>query len=399
MKNRFSKEPSMFNATAENFLSTKGLKNFWVLVVDVWKNGVFGVNIGHLVVAIGILILFLILRRLLTKFIMSRLERLVDSSSAKTDNSILKALKEPVRFIPVVLGIFFALQYLDFQEPFETFADNCTKSLILLDIFWAFFNLVTPLSLAFEKLERVLTSSLVNWLVKLIKFLVLLVGVSSILELWGIDIGPILAGLGLFSVAVALGAKDLFQNLIAGISILAERRFKLGDWILVDGKVEGTVESIGFRSTLIRRFDKAPVYVPNATLSDNCVTNFSMMTHRRVRWVIGVEYRTTVDQLRMIRDRVIEYIMDSKEFAHPPEVTTFMRVESFNDSSIDFLLYCFTKTTVWTEWLRIREELAFRIKQIVEDEAGAAFAFPSQSVYVETLPGESPDIFIPPTKE
>jgi MscS family membrane protein len=327
------------------------------------------------------------------------LERLVDSSSAKTDNSILKALKEPVRFIPVVLGIFFALQYLDFQEPFETFADNCTKSLILLDIFWAFFNLVTPLSLAFEKLERVLTSSLVNWLVKLIKFLVLLVGVSSILELWGIDIGPILAGLGLFSVAVALGAKDLFQNLIAGISILAERRFKLGDWILVDGKVEGTVESIGFRSTLIRRFDKAPVYVPNATLSDNCVTNFSMMTHRRVRWVIGVEYRTTVDQLRMIRDRVIEYIMDSKEFAHPPEVTTFMRVESFNDSSIDFLLYCFTKTTVWTEWLRIREELAFRIKQIVEDEAGAAFAFPSQSVYVETLPGESPDIFIPPTKE
>lgn len=389
----------MFNATAENFLSTKGLKNFWVLVVDVWKNGVFGVNIGHLVVAIGILILFLILRRLLTKFIMSRLERLVDSSSAKTDNSILKALKEPVRFIPVVLGIFFALQYLDFQEPFETFADNCTKSLILLDIFWAFFNLVTPLSLAFEKLERVLTSSLVNWLVKLIKFLVLLVGVSSILELWGIDIGPILAGLGLFSVAVALGAKDLFQNLIAGISILAERRFKLGDWILVDGKVEGTVESIGFRSTLIRRFDKAPVYVPNATLSDNCVTNFSMMTHRRVRWVIGVEYRTTVDQLRMIRDRVIEYIMDSKEFAHPPEVTTFMRVESFNDSSIDFLLYCFTKTTVWTEWLRIREELAFRIKQIVEDEAGAAFAFPSQSVYVETLPGESPDIFIPPTKE
>jgi len=391
----------MPNATAKNILSAEGLKQFWTLVVDVWKNGVLGVNVGHFVVALGILILFLILRRLLTKFIMNRLERLVDASptAPRADSSILRALKEPVRFIPVVLGIFFALQYLDFQEPLESFADNFTKSLILFDIFWAFFNLVTPVSLAFEKLERVLTSSLISWLVKLIKFLVVLVGAASILKLWGIDIGPILAGLGLFSVAVALGAKDLFQNLIAGISILAERRFRIGDWILVDGKVEGTVETIGFRSTLVRRFDKAPVYVPNATLSDNCVTNFSMMTHRRIRWVIGVEYRTTVEQLRLIRDRVMEYIQDNKEFAHPPEVTTFMRVEAFNDSSIDFLLYCFTKTTVWTEWLRIREELAFRIKQIVEDEAGTAFAFPSQSVYVETLPGENPEAFIPPASD
>ena len=123
-------------------------------------------------------------------------------------------------------------------------------------------------------------------------------GAATILEIWGIKIGPILAGLGLFGVAVALGAQDLFKNLISGFLVIAEKRFNPGDWIRVDGEVEGTVETINFRSTLVRRFDKAPVFVPNSKLSDNSVINFSSMTFRRIYWVIGVEYRTTVDQLR-----------------------------------------------------------------------------------------------------
>ena len=159
--------------------------------------------------------------------------------------------------------------------------------------------------------------------------------------------------------------------------------------------MEGVVESIGFRSTRIRRFDKAPVYVPNTFLSDNAVTNFTAMTHRRIYWMIGLEYRTTVAQLRQVRDEIEAAILNDDAFAKPPEVPTFVRVDKFNDSSIDVMLYCFTKTTVWGEWLEIKEALAYRIKDIVEG-AGTGFAFPSQSVYIEALPGERPEMFTPP---
>ncbi|MFU8765661.1 MAG: mechanosensitive ion channel family protein, partial [Haliea sp.] len=135
----------------------------------------------------------------------------------------------------------------------------------------------------------------------------------------------------------------------------------------------------------------APVYVPNARLADNAVTNFSRMTHRRIRWMLGLEYRTTLEQLKQIRDAIEDYILSSDEFAKPDEVATFVRVDSFNDSSIDILLYCFTHTTVWGDWLEIKERLAYRIKEIVEG-AGAGFAFPSRSLYLENQV-DAPEVY------
>jgi MscS family membrane protein len=263
------------------------------------------------------------------------------------------------------------------------------RSLVAFTIFWGIYRVVGPFSYAFERLNGLLGAAMVGWLVKAIKFIIAFIGAATILEIWGIQVGPLL---------VALGAQDLFKNLIAGVLILVEKRFSMGEWVQVDGVVEGTVESIGFRSTFIRRFDKAPVYVPNAKMSDNAVTNFSRMTHRRIYWKIGVEYRTTVDQLRQIRDGIEAYVLGNEDFAQPPEVSTFVRVDSFNDSSIDLMLYCFTKTTNWGEWLGIKEALAYEIKTIVEG-AGTGFAFPSQSLYVESLPEGTPAAFQPPAAE
>ena len=231
--------------------------------------------------------------------------------------------------------------------------------------------------------------------VKAVKFAVVLVGAATILQIWGIQVGPIIAGAGLFGVAVALGAQDLFKNLISGILILGEKRFRKGDYILVEDTVEGVVESIGFRSTVVRRLDQAPVLVPNAKLSDTAVTNFSGRTHRRISWLIGVEYRTTIEQLRQIRNAIEKYIVDSDDFANPSEISTYVHIDSFNDSSIDIMIYCFTKTTVWGEFLKVKEDLAYRIKEIIES-AGAEFAFPSQSVYVESTLANQPEIFVPP---
>jgi len=371
------------------------LNEFWVIVVDVWDKGVFGIDLGRIVVALLIIVAFLVVRRLLAKFLVGRLMGFAKRTQFRLDDEIVKALEDPLTLIPVVVGVFIAAEYLSLSGRFEVVSDQVVRSLVAYLIFWILVRLVRPLSFLLGKLEEVFSRAIVDWLVRIIRVSLILIGGATILEIWGIKVGPVLAGLGLFGVAVALGAQDLFKNLISGLLIIAERRFAPGDWVCVDGIVEGTVETIGFRSTLIRRFDKAPVYVPNAKLSDNAVTNFSAMTHRRIYWMIGVEYRTTVEQLREIRDGIEQYVLNSDDFAKPPEVATFVRIDKFSDSSIDIMLYCFTKTTVWGEWLAIKEQLAYQIKEIVE-AAGTSFAFPSQSVYVETLLTEEPEMFEPP---
>lgn len=372
------------------------LQRFWMLVVEVWQNGVFGTGLGRVIIAALVFAAFMMMRRVFSHVAIAALKRAVKRSKTDIDDLVLDAVDDPLRFIPVIMGLFFASEYLTLSEDFQLFASNLLRSLIAFDIFWIFYSAVGPLGLAFGRLKDLFGESLVEWLVKLLKIIIVFIGAAAILELWGIKVGPLLAGLGLFGVAVALGAQDLFKNLIAGVLIMAEHRFKNGDWVLVEGVVEGTVESIGFRSTLIRRFDKAPVYVPNAQMSDNAVTNFTEMTHRRIYWHLGVECRTTVDQLREIRNGIEAYILEQDEFASPTDVSTFVRIDGFSDSSIDIMLYCFTKTTKWGEWLEIKERLAYRIKEIVEG-AGTGFAFPSQSLYVESLPADRPEVFVPPT--
>ena len=373
----------------------QNLSAFWSVVVDVWQNGLLGIDIGRFIVAVFIFAAFLLVRRLFTNLIMHRLRSITERTKLSLDDDVLNALERPVRFIPIVIGVFFATEYLPLTGGIEAVAGKLVRSLIVLVIFWAVANIVRPLSFLLKQLEEIFSPSMVDWLVKAIRIAFIFIGAATILEIWGIKIGPIIAGLGLLGVAVALGAQDLFKNLISGILIIGERRFGLGDWIRVEGVVDGTVENIGFRSTLVRRFDKAPVHVPNAELSDNAVTNFSAMSHRRINWIIGVEYRTTVEQLREIRDAIEDYVLRNDDFAKPSEVPTFVRIDSFNDSSIDIMVYCFTRTTEWGKWLQIKEALAYRVKEIVEG-AGTAFAFPSQSLYVETMPGEEPEAFVPP---
>ena len=371
------------------------LQKFWGLVVEVWDQGFLGVDIARIGIAILVFALFLFLRGLLTRFVLNWLKMLANRTRSYLDDEIIAALREPIRFIPVALGAFFAFEHLALEDTFKNIGDNIVRSLIAFVIFWGFWRVVQPASRGLRQLERVFTQELVDWLVKAVKVAVVLVGAATILQIWGIQVGPIIAGAGLFGVAVALGAQDLFKNLISGILILGEKRFRKGDYILVEDTVEGVVESIGFRSTVVRRLDQAPVLVPNAKLSDTAVTNFSGRTHRRISWLIGVEYRTTIEQLRQIRNAIEKYIVDSDDFANPSEISTYVHIDSFNDSSIDIMIYCFTKTTVWGEFLKVKEDLAYRIKEIIEI-AGAEFAFPSQSVYVESTLVNQPEIFVPP---
>jgi MscS family membrane protein len=367
---------------------------FLNLFEDVWIQGVFGINVSEIIIGLLIFLLFYVLRRLFARFLINRLSKIVLKSNTKLDDTIINVIEGPLKFLPVVIGFFIASSYIDFSSDVQNFMDLINRSLITIFIFWLLHQLVIPFSFLIKKFEEKISKPLVDWTLRGLKILIFVLGVVAILELWGIKVGPVIAGLGLFGVAVALGAQDLFKNLISGIMILMERRFTIGDVILVSGEIEGVVEQIGFRSTLVRKFDSTPVMVPNFKFSEQSVTNHTRRHHRRIRWLIGLEYRTSVDQLKKIRDDLTNLIQNNDNFAKNENTNFFVRIDSFSDSSIDVLIQAFTVTNDWGEYLEVKEKLAVKIIEIVANNQ-AGFAFPSQSLYVESLPGEANEIFNP----
>ena len=372
----------------------ESFNSFTNLFLDVWNNGVFGINATDIIVSLVIFLLFYLLRRLIARFILNRLSRIVSKTSNQIDDAVIEVLDGPLKFLPVVLGFFIASSYLDVSDNNQDFLDLLNRSLITIFIFWLLHQLIIPFSFVIKNFESKISKPLVDWTLKGLKILVIVLGSVAILELWGIRVGPVIAGLGLFGVAVALGAQDLFKNLISGIMILMEKRFTVGDVILVSGEVEGVVEQIGFRSTLVRRFDSTPVMVPNYKFAEQSVTNYTRRHHRRIRWLIGLEYRTTIDQLKKIRDEINTLIEKDDNFAKNQNASFYVRIDSFSDSSIDMLVQTFTVTNEWAEFLKIKENLAVKIIEIVENNE-AGFAFPSQSLYVEKLSDEKTEIFNP----
>jgi MscS family membrane protein len=354
--------------------------NFSDLFLSVWSKGIHGVDIFQILIGIGIFFIFLIFRGIISKVIIKRLESIAKRTTNKLDDTFVHAMEGPARFLPIVLGFFIASYYMSFGEEGRAAVDTINRTLITILIFWVIHQIVEPISYILSGLDRMLTRELIGWIIKSLKILIFILGLAAVLELWGIKIGPIIAGLGLFGVAVALGAQDLFKNLISGILVLVEKRFKIGDWILVEGIIEGIVEKIGFRSTTIRKFDKSLAIIPNFQFAENAVINVSETSNWLISWIITLQYDTTIDQLKTVRDEIENYINKSEDYN--TSVGVAVRIDKFSDSSIDMYVRCFTKTNSWNEWLSVKERLAISIKQIVEKNK-ASFAFPSQSIYIE----------------
>ena len=354
--------------------------NFKDLFLSVWNRGILGIDIFEILIGLGIFLIFLIFRGLISKLIIKKLEIISQRTTNKLDDTFVKAMMGPARFLPVVLGFFIASYYMSFSDDSRSFVDNINRTLITILLFWIIHQIIEPISYILSGLGKILTRELIGWIIKSLKILIFILGAAAVLELWGIKIGPIIAGLGLFGVAVALGAQDLFKNLISGILVLVEKRFKMGDWILVEGIIEGIVEKIGFRSTVIRKFDKSLAIIPNFQFAENAVINVSQTTNWLISWTITLQYDTTVDQLKTVRNEIEQHITNSDDF--DTSIGIAVRVDKFSDSSIDMYVRCFSKTDEWEEWLSVKEKLALEIKQIVEKN-NASFAFPSQSIYVE----------------
>ena len=333
-------------------------------------------NIG---VIAGITILTILIIRTV---VVGSLLKIAGKTDSVHDDAIVGALKKPLTLIPIGIALFAILQEINLDETYQSYGELLIKSYFYLAVFWSLADAITPVRDFVGEKYDFLTPTLRNWIFRTLKFIAYLVGVVSVLELWGVDAASIIAGLGLFSVALALGAQNFFKNLIGGLLIIGEKRFKQGDWINIEGVAEGEVEKIDFRSTLIRRFDKAPIFVPNSVLSDSEIINFSEMPFRRIRFNVGLIYQTTPETILNIRKDIEDYVGKNDDLVNADEATTTIRVTQFNDSSIDLLIYCFTKSTRWYDYTKAKEDLILEIIKIVKNN-GSDFAYPTQTIHLE----------------
>ena len=163
-------------------------EEFIELFIDVWKNGISGINISEIIIALIIFFLFLFLRGLFAKFIIKRLEKYVSKTSNKFDNTLVESLKGPTKFFPIVVGFFVATSYVSLGDSTENFIDNANRTLITILIFWSLHQIIGPISVLIKTVEDLLSKDLLNWIIKAFKILILILGAAAVLELWGIKI-------------------------------------------------------------------------------------------------------------------------------------------------------------------------------------------------------------------
>jgi len=353
-----------------------------IYLFNTFAQGSLGLSIIEIISIITFFVIAIVARGIFAKIIVIKIKKIVQKTGNKVDDQLFDSLSPPLKTLPIILVLIFIELFVNINSQLGLLLDKINQTLVTIFVFWLLHQSLVPLSQAFRKLEELLSKALVLWLTRSLKYLIIFLGVVAVLETWGIKIGPVIAGLGLFGVAVALGAQDLFKNLISGIMIILERRFELNDVIEVPGHAVGTVEHIGFRSTLIRKFDSTPISIPNYVFSDTSIINFSDRKYRRINWIIGLTYDTSVNQLKEICHSIDSSIRTNRDFIVNDTYKLYVKVEKFNDSSIDILVHAFTNTNEWEDFLKIKEELALNIKSIV-DSNKSSFAFPSQSIYLE----------------
>lgn len=354
----------------------------FMLFLDIsWHKTYMGIALGQLVEALLTLAVVFITGKIIIFIVLKYLKRLSEKYQNNFNKRMHVALNRPLHFLIFTAAIHACILQLNFTGTLAGIADKFLNSLVIICFFWFAVNLILPFDFIFKRWENKLSKSTVEWMVRFWRILLICIAIASVLQIWGIKIGPFIAGLGLFSVALALGAQDLFKNLIAGIVILAERRFSIGERIAAGG-VDGVVEHIGFRSTRIRTQDKIPVSVPNSFFADQALTNYAGQSNRKLNWNFGLTYSTTSAQLQAIVNELRQYLKTNPDFIYDDNV---VYVTGFGASAINILVNILIVSADYGQFMRAQQNLIYKIIELVENN-GSDFAFPSQSLYIEKLP-------------
>lgn len=354
----------------------------FMLFMDIsWNKTYLGIALGQLVEALLTFAVVFIVGKIIIFIFLKYLKHLSEKYQSNFNKRMHLALNRPLHFLIFTAAINAFIMQLNFVGTLSVFAGKFLNSLIIICFFWFAVNLILPFDFLFKHWEDRLSTSTVEWLIRFWRIILIFFAIASVLQIWGIKIGPFIAGLGLFSVALALGAQDLFKNLIAGIVILAERRFGVGERIAAGG-IDGVVEHIGFRSTRIRTQDKIPVSVPNSFFADQALTNYAGQSNRKLNWNFGLIYSTTSAQLQAIVNELRKYIKTNPDFIYDDNV---VYVTGFGASAINIQVNVLIVTADYGQFMRAQQNLIYKIIEVVENN-GSDFAFPSQSLYIEKLP-------------
>ncbi len=384
------------------------------------------ISVGQLVAAVllflaltGVgLILLPMLLRLLRRALPQR------ARSAQQDPTeserFLRLLEQsflgPLRILLVLIAIAQATRILFLRESDERML-SVIDSLYVVLVVWALLRLIDNFVMLYssELLRRypTLRGELVNFLSSMTRFLVIVIAVLYLLQHFGFDIRALLASLGIGGLAVAFAAKETIANIFGCISIIADDMFQQGDWIVTPNG-EGTVIDVGLRSTKIRTFDNAVIFLPNAYVAGIDVRNWSRRKlGRRIKFTLGLEYGSDMQQVKKTVDDIRAMLIAHADIADSSTDTTnytkqqlgkisdamdgygikrtlLVYLDALGDSSIDILIYCFSKTVDWEGWLQVKQDVIFRCCAIVEAN-GLSIAFPSQTLYLRQDGGQAED--------
>ncbi len=319
------------------------------------------------------------------KRLLMRLHRSLVNTKNIWDDAVVEALRRPLSMLIWIVGIAFAahIVYRATDAVIFTAVEPLRDVGVIAVLAWFLIRLVTAVEKNIitwrEAAGRHVDRTTVDAVGKLLRISVLITAALVMLQTLGFSVSGVLAFGGIGGIAVGFAAKDLLANFFGGLMIYLDRPFEVGDWIRSpDRDIEGTVEKIGWRLTCVRTFDKRPIYVPNATFANIAVENPSRMTHRRIYETVGIRY-DDVEKMPAI-------VADVKEMlrSHPDidaGQTLMVNFNAFGPSSLDFFVYTFTRTTVWTEFHCVKEDVLLRIHEIIAAH-GAEIAFPTSTLHI-----------------
>lgn len=352
---------------------------------EYFQHTIWGIPLANLIFAFLVFLFILVLRHFFTYIVITFLQNFAKRSKTYYDDRIISALKAPIRFSFIIVALHFFFLLIFKETPF---IKNVLNSLMLYTLFWAILAIAEALReivyKATAKFNDDLSKEMGGFILTLIKVLISGIGLAAILQVWGVNVTALIASLGLGGLAFALAAKDTASNLFGSLALLLDRSIRIGEWVKVGG-VEGVVEDVGMRTTKIRSFGKALITVPNSIVANSPIENFSRRGIRRIKMHIGLTYDTNSTQLLEIKNRIEQMLKSHEGISQKDSLMVYF--DNFGDSSLDIFIYTFTNTANWAKYLETREDINVKIMQIVE-ECGSSFAFPSQSIYVESLPKE-----------
>ena len=338
-------------------------------------------------IQIFIVILGVVILNFIVRIALNRLQKQAKVTSNEWDDTLIDALRKPLPALVWVLGITFSIDIIKLEKKaaiFELFGPIRDIGIILA-LAWFVLRLVRGAEEQIiqkqESREEGLDRTTINAFSKLVRLAVIITTVLVTLQTLGVSIAGVLAFGGIGGIAIGFAAKDLLANFFGGLMIYLDRPFSEGDWIRSPDKdIEGTVESIGWRLTRIRRFNKRPLYVPNSVFASLAVENPSRMLHRRIHETIGIRYNDLGVMSRIVDD-VKDMLRGHPEIAQ--HQTMIVNFNAFNASSCDFFIYTFTETTDWIRFHEIKQEILLKVAEIIEKN-GAEIAFPTQTLHIES---------------